>query len=95
MSCPFPADIIARFSYGAQLGAELIELANSLRALFDPCRPERHYMRGPDPNGIPNTGTQKPVQFRRQIFFTVLCAGSHSLDADGFIVHMPMSIMTS
>jgi hypothetical protein len=31
------------------LVAELVELGRALRCLFDPYRPERHYMRGPGP----------------------------------------------
>ena len=31
------------------LAAELADLSRALRGLFDPYRPERHYMRGPGP----------------------------------------------
>ena len=33
----------------ASLAAELAALGAALRSLFDPYRPERHYMRGPGP----------------------------------------------
>jgi hypothetical protein len=36
-------------SEAPSLAAELAVLGRSLRSLFDPYRPERHYMRGPGP----------------------------------------------
>jgi hypothetical protein len=40
--------------------AEFTDLVRTLKALFDPYRPELHYMRGPDPSGTPSTTRRPP-----------------------------------
>ena len=59
------------------LGAELIELAASLRALFDPYRPERHYMRGPGPKWRAKHGVPEARSIPAPNLFSSFCVLAH------------------